>query len=266
MSVSDGYIVKFAQHGFVVQLSTNSKPNTMKRLVPAVCPPVSAWTQKLEPKSDDFECRTETVYVKPRPEPETKNVKPKPKGKKHRRKIRKKSTSNPQASSNNPAAAKNEVDQFWYWPMWPDTSGQDPDSIAQSDSSSPLSPYDDSSFKLLQPWSPSFLPKKEPKSVLSGSQIAKLVEDQLAYYFCRDNLLKDVHLRRMFDPGDGTVALAELIKFSKLKNLLGKDVECLVKIVRMCDFVELFEDAEDIRKSRIRIPDWKFWALKAEGF
>lgn len=99
----------------------------------------------------------------------------------------------------------------------------------------------------------------DPGSQLTESQIAKLVEDQMAYYFSRDNLIKDVHLRNMFSREDGTVPLAELIKFHKLKYLLGLDLPHLVRIVRNCTFLELFEDHEYVERSKIRIPDWEFW-------
>lgn len=82
--------------------------------------------------------------------------------------------------------------------------------------------------QLLQQWLHIILSKLNPSSILSGSQIAKLVEKQLAYYFCRDNLIKDVHLQKMFNPNDGFVALVELIKFCQLAELAwtGRQMSC----------------------------------------
>lgn len=65
----------------------------------------------------------------------------------------------------------------------------------------------------------------------------------------------------MFHREDGTVLLSELIKFAKLKSLLGEDIKRLVQIVRKCSFVELIEDG-GIENTRVRTHDWHFWILE----
>lgn len=233
----------------------------MQILKPAERPAVSAWAQKLEPKFSE----SEKAEIKSQPAPTTTSTVLK----KRKRKIHPARTqhNNNHHRKSRPVSQKQNInvsehtdpDQiFWYWPIWPEME-MGPDSIVESTAPSPRSPLDPASSKVLQPWSPSFISRRSPKFVLAESQLADLVVRQLAYYFSRDNLLKDVHFRRMFSPKDGTVALSEMIKFSKMKGLLGRDVAKLVEIARLCDFVELFEDSEDITKSRVRVPDWETW-------
>lgn len=232
----------------------------MQILKPAERPTVSAWAQKLEPKFSE----SEKAEVKSQPAPATSTVLKKRKRKNHA--ARPKHNHNHHRKSRPASRNQNtnfsdhsDPDQiFWYWPIWPETK-MGPDSIVESTAPSPRSPLDPASAKVLQPWSPSFISRRSPKFVLAGSQLDELVVRQLAYYFSRENLLKDVHFRRMFSPEDGTVALSEMIRFSKMKGLLGRDVAKLVEIARLCDFVELFEDSGDITKSRVRVPGWENW-------
>ncbi|RLV94927.1 hypothetical protein JA1_001396 [Spathaspora sp. JA1] len=46
-----------------------------------------------------------------------------------------------------------------------------------------------------------------------------IIKRQLEYYFSTENLCKDRYLRSLFDPNDGSVKLADLIQFNRLKIL-----------------------------------------------
>lgn len=217
----------------------------MHILYPTVKSTSNAWTQKLNPVNVE---RAPTIYCS---EPE--------KPLRHKNKRKANSRRNPlrRTSRINGSSSSKEPDMCSYWQaVWSDPS--------YCQSLSPQSCQNENANPL-QPQQCPTQPRQrnhhfdEPSSCL---QTEKLVENQLAYYFSRDNLLKDVHLRSMFDRKDGTVALAELLKFAKLKSLLGEDIELLVQIARKCTFVELIEDLANVEKCRVRTHDWLFWVLE----
>lgn len=232
----------------------------MTKFVPAMVPTVNAWSQKLQPTHlEKLPCRTEIVY---RPaNPETSSTRPRNRVRGRRYGAKHYLGANWFASPNYVPSSDFD-DGVWFWQtQW---SGSDINTTFEATCPSTCSSTqaymaNDPDCNVLSPWPQTLLPTEVISLVLSKSEIAKKVEGQLQYYFSRSNLIKDVHLRSMFDPADGTVPLSELIKFAKLRNLLGLDIEWLVKIVRNCDFVELFEDEANVANSRVRTPDWKFW-------
>lgn len=87
-----------------------------------------------------------------------------------------------------------------------------------------------------------------------------LVLDQLAYYFSPANLSKDFYLRSLFDHEDGSVTICDLIKLTRLANLLGSDVERLVHVVQCCPFLELLPGT-CAYNSGVRVHDWERWVM-----
>lgn len=84
------------------------------------------------------------------------------------------------------------------------------------------------------------------------------VVGQLAYYFSMENLIKDTHLRMMFDRKNGGVPLREIAQFERMKNLIGDDWKQLVAAAKECKGVEILGGDEPA----VRVKDWQIWALK----
>lgn len=120
------------------------------------------------------------------------------------------------------------------------------------------------SFSLRPPISPfvHLVPVSEPTKT-------DLVHKQLAYYFSKNNLIKDVYLRSLFDDHDGGVLLSELIKFKRLENLLASNVRLLHQMVKCCEFLELVDPFAAPEDARVRVQGWKMWLipphLKTQG-
>lgn len=87
-----------------------------------------------------------------------------------------------------------------------------------------------------------------------------LVLDQLAFYFSPANLSKDFYLRSLFDLEDGSVAICDLIRLTRLANLLASDVERLVHVVQCCPFLELLPGT-CAYNCGVRVHDWERWII-----
>lgn len=218
-------------------------------------PPSNAWSQKLTPVSVE---RAPTIYCLETTEsqkPKRKRIKRKPKLRKpHYRKVT--------SLSNRESAMYNYWQAIWTDPGYCENLNQNC-----------LYYQENQQYHNQENYQPETLQEYYTNNdgvhkcshymedQLSGSQVESLVINQLAYYFSRDNLLKDIHLRGMFHREDGTVLLSELIKFAKLKSLLGEDIKRLMQIARKCSFVELIDDGRT-ENTRVRTHDWHFWILE----
>lgn len=235
LNFGDNLRIDFAYFVFPILFSK------MHILSPLLKPATNAWAQKLKPVIVE---RAPTIYCPP-DDPEN----PMCHRNKRNQKVRTSSFKKALHHFNSSSSSNREPDMHRYWQaVWSDPSYYE---FFQSQSYG----YQDENINPLQLQKCNY----HSEELLSGSQVEKLAENQLAYYFCRDNLLKDIHLRNMFDREDGTVALTELIKFAKMKSLLGDDIQTLVKIARRCLFVELIEDTANIENCRVRTHDWRFW-------
>lgn len=107
---------------------------------------------------------------------------------------------------------------------------------------------------------PQFLidPHRFSLSEWSRAKENGLVLDQLAYYFSPANLCKDFYLRSLFNKENGGVPVCELIKLTRLANLLASDVERLVHVVQCCPFLELLTGTE-LYDYAVRVHDWERW-------
>lgn len=109
---------------------------------------------------------------------------------------------------------------------------------------------------------PQFLldPKRFSLTEWSHAKENGLVLDQLAYYFSPSNLCKDFYLRSLFDKCNGGVPIGDLIKLTRLANLLASDVERLVHVVQCCPFLELLPGT-NVYSSAVRVHDWERWTI-----
>lgn len=102
-----------------------------------------------------------------------------------------------------------------------------------------------------------FGPQSEESSVAGLCAAAKA---QLSYYFSKENLIKDIHLRKMFDEQTGAVLLADLLEFPSLKYLLQNNLELLESVAKDCEAVEFLGG----EFPAVRVEDWQTWKLPPE--
>ncbi|EGW31787.1 uncharacterized protein SPAPADRAFT_67808 [Spathaspora passalidarum NRRL Y-27907] len=83
-----------------------------------------------------------------------------------------------------------------------------------------------------------------------------IIKRQLEYYFSTENLCKDLYLRSLFNPIDGSVKLQDLIQFNRLKNLTknGTDITLLIDAISDIDSLQLLEN-----EPRVRLKNWRDW-------
>lgn len=244
----------------------------MKELVPSAKPELSAWTSKLVPKGIPIShCKTEIIEVlAPKvTQVGTTSMAVPEKARKwsHRTstdRIRTPYKMRKLQERRERRERQEHYDFNFPWNGYPLLWGGEPPPLVPF---SPAMIHPVPLYPVMYLTPPLPLPYMSPvfPSPAESETKEEAAKKQLAYYFSKGNLVKDVHLRSMFDPNDGGVLLAELIQFTKLARLLGDDVSLLHKIVTGCDFVELADVKEVPERAKVRVKEWKTWVLAKKG-
>lgn len=85
-----------------------------------------------------------------------------------------------------------------------------------------------------------------------------LIKAQLKYYFSTLNLCKDTYLRGLFNEENGALAIKELMKFQRIRNLTrnGKDEGLVILALKSPEF-----ELEFVDDDHVRLRSWRKWVM-----
>ncbi|CAJ1383233.1 unnamed protein product [Effrenium voratum] len=104
-----------------------------------------------------------------------------------------------------------------------------------------------------------YMPEMMPgmSSQPQRQEVVSKAQRQIDYYFSKENLIKDVYLRRHIMDTQGWVSLTSLAQFPKLAHITS-DLGMLVEAVGNIQKLEMKQDASAVRLRE----DWQGWVLQ----
>eukprot|EP00963_Diacronema_lutheri_P007011 scaffold625_cov324-Pavlova_lutheri.AAC.45 len=98
-------------------------------------------------------------------------------------------------------------------------------------------------------------PAPMPQAPLPRAQLMAAVARQIEYYFCVDNLIKDIFLRSKMD-SSGWIPLSVIASFNRVM-MLSSDTDLIAEALKDSSIIELSPGSDMLRKRG----DWSSWIL-----